>query len=161
MRNRSRAGHSLDLHELLHAYSLRLTCGNRYLAHDLLLETLERIAQRATTCHPAMVDFDTWAKMVMMNAFHDTVPDARKRELYHLFFVGTLNPMVKEPCRKHSLREQVHMMSRLTPHQAAATTLLLNGYALEVIASEMNITVECVKSHLDNARHAIICMWGS
>lgn len=161
MRNRSRAGRSLDLHELLHAYALRLTCGNRYLAHDLLLETLERIAQRATACHPAMVDFDTWAKMVMMNAFHETVPDAQKRELYNLFYHGTLNPMAPLENENHSLRRQIHIMSRLTSHQAAAMTLLLNGYSLDVIAGEMDITVEGVKSHLAKARIAMIGMCGS
>ena len=161
MRNKIPARRTLDLCKVLHAYALKLTCGNKYLAGDLVLETMQRIAQRATAYHPSTVNFDIWAKMVMKDAFHETVADAEKREFYYLFYHGTLNPLAMALDGKHSLREQFYMMSRMTAHQAAATTLLLNGYALDVIATEMNTNIEGVKTHLANARRAIICMWGS
>ena len=149
------------LRRVLYAYALRLTCGNKYLAHDLLQETLWRITQQATACPSSIISFDIWAKMVMKGAFHETVVDADRRELYYLFYRGTLNPMLPGNDRKHSLKEQIHIMSRLTPHQATAMTLLLNGYSLDVIAGEMNVSVECVKSHLANAHFTIIGMCGS
>ena len=146
---------------VLYAYALRLTCGNKYLAHDLLQETLARITRRATACPATIMSFTVWAKLVMKGAFHDTVPDAQKRELYNLFYHGTLNPMAPLGNENHSLRRQIHILSRLTPHQATAVTLLLNGYSLDVIAGEMGITVEGVKSHLAKARFAMIGMCGS
>ena len=141
---------------VLHAYALRLTCGNKYLAHDLLQETLARITRRATAYPATIMSFTVWAKLVMKGAFHDTVPDAQKRELYNLFYHGTLNPMAPLGNENHCLRRQMHIMSRLTPHQATAVTLLLNGYAIDVIAGEMGITVEGVKNHLAKACFAMM-----
>ncbi len=151
----------IDKHRVLYAYAMKLTCGNKYLAYDLLQETLYRITRRATACPATIMSFTVWAKWVMKGAFHDTVPDAQKRELYNLFYHGTLNPMAPLENENHSLRRQIHIMSRLTSHQAAAMTLLLNGYSLDVIAGEMDITVEGVKSHLAKARIAMIGMCGS
>ena len=151
----------IDKHRVLYAYAMKLTCGNKYLAYDLLQETLYRITRRATTCPATIMSFTVWAKWVMKGAFHDTVPDAQKRELYNLFYHGTLNPMAPLENENHSLRRQIHIMSRLTSHQVAAMTLLLNGYSLDVIAGEMDITVEGVKSYLAKARIAMIGMCGS
>ena len=151
----------IDKHRVLYAYAMKLTCGNKYLAYDLLQETLYRITRRATACPATIMSFTVWAKWVMKGAFHDTVPDAQKRELYNLFYHGALNPMAPLENENHSLRRQIHIMSRLTSHQAAAMTLLLNGYSLDVIAGEMDITVEGVKSHLAKARIAMTGMCGS
>lgn len=149
------------LYRMLYAYALKLTCGNRFLAHDLLQETLFRITERAAA-YPAMtMSFTAWVKLVMKGIFHRTVPDAEKRELYHLFYHGMLNPMTEDCCKCHSLREQIHIMSRMTPQEATAMALLLNGYSLDVIAGEMGISIECVKHYLANARFTIMRTCGS
>ena len=148
------------LYRVLYAYALRLTCGNKYIADGLVAETLTRIKKRGMAYPATIVSFTIWARMVMKNAFHETVPDADKRELYYLFYYGSLNPIVPVWDGAHGLREQINIMSRLTPQQAAAMTLLLNGYSLDVIASEMNVSVECVKSHLVNARLAMMRTYG-
>ena len=157
---KNNAESTAHLCRVLRAYALRLTCGNKYIADGLVARTLTRIKKRGMAYPATIMDFTVWAKLVMMNAFYETVPDAEKRELYHLFYHGTLNPMVCQGSESHGLREQIHIMSRLTPQQATAMALLLNGYAIDVIAGQMKISVECVKSHLVKARHVITNIWG-
>lgn len=150
-----------SLRSALHAYALRLACGNENIAGNLLAVTLSRITQRATACPATIMSFTVWAKMVMKNTFYETVADAQKRELYHLFYHGTLGLVTSAGDDGDNLRWQIYIMSHLTPQQATAMTLLLNGYSLDVIAGEMGITVEGVKCHLAKARLAITRMWGS
>ena len=150
-----------SLRSTLHAYALRLACGNENIAGDLLAVTLSRITQRATACPATIMSFTIWAKLVMKNAFHETVPDAQKRELYHLFYHGGLNPMAPQGSETHGLREQIHIMSRLSPCEAAAMTLLLNGYSVGVIADEMDVSVKRVEYYLAKARLSIMGVCGS
>ena len=158
---KNNAESTAHLCRVLRAYALRLTCGNKYIADGLVARTLTRIKKSGMAYPATIMDFTVWAKMVMKNAFHETVPDAEKRELYHLFYHGTLNPMVLLGCESHGLREQINIMSRLTPQQATAMALLLNGYAMDVIACEMDVTVECVKGLLTKARHAMLRIYGN
>lgn len=149
------------LRTMLYAYALRLTCGNTTLAKELLQETMSRITVNPTAYPSSITSFQAWARIVMQSTFHQTIEDADRRELYHLFYRGTLNPFTP-PCDKaHTLREQIRIMARLTPHQAAATTLRLNGYSHNVIAKEMGISIESVKEHLFQARLAITRTWGN
>lgn len=160
MKKKNRAANIIGQHEVLYAYAMRLTCGNKYLAGELLLETLSRITKRAIAYAPGIVGFDIWAMMVMREVFHETCMDADRRELYFMFYSGTLNPFIQLNGDGYGLGEQLHMMSRLTPTQAAVTTLLLNGYSLDVIAEQVGVSVEGVKLQIDNARLAIIRTWG-
>ena len=143
----------------LQTYAHRLTGGNPLLANKLLHETLTRLTERATAYPPALIDFTTWAKIVMKNAFHETTKDADFHELRHLTYHGTLNPMLPAHNKEYTIAEQIQTMSRLTPHQAAAVTLRLNGYTHKEIATHMNITVKRAKAHLAQARHVIATAW--
>ena len=160
MKKKNRAANIIGQHEVLYAYAMRLTCGNKYLAGELLLETLSRITKRAIAYVPGIVSFDVWAMMVMREVFHETCMDADRRELYFMFYSGTLNPLISPSAEGYGLAEQLHMMSCLTPMQAAVTTLLLNGYSLDVIAEQVGVSVEGVKLQIDNARMAINRTWG-
>jgi DNA-directed RNA polymerase specialized sigma24 family protein len=145
----------------LRAYANRLTNGNPLLADKLLNATITRLAESATAYPPTIIDLTTWAKMVMQNTFRQTTKDADLHELHHLAYHGTLNPM--QPCssKEYSLREQIQMMSRLTPHQAAAATLRLGGYTHAAIAHAMNITPAQAEAHLSKARHTLGHVWDS
>ena len=145
-----------SMHRVLRAYALKLTCGNLHLAGELYNATLSRIAQTATAHVPTIMPFTTWAKMVMHNTFHATVPDADRRHLYHLTHIGNPNPLIPVSDKEYTLREQMHIMSRLTPHQAAAVTLLFHGCTHVDIARHMGTTVVRAKEHLAQARRAII-----
>ncbi len=160
MKKKHCTDYSTYLRKILYAYALYLTCGNKHLANNLLSETFTRISQRATA-YQQVVSFETWAKMVMKTAFHETVADAKKREFYNLLCYGILNPMFPEWKRRLCLREQLRIMSHLTPQQAAVATLLLGGYDLKVIAAEMGTTVECVNSHLTATRQTLIGVLGN
>ena len=151
--------HPDSMHRALHAYAHRLTGGNPHLADKLLAATLTRLAESATAYPPTLIDLTTWAKMVMQNTFRQTTKDADLHELHHLAYRGTLNPM--QPCssKEYSLREQIQMMSRLTPHQAAAATLRLGGYTHKEIAKKMGIKTTQVKAHLGKARHTLGHVW--
>ena len=155
MKNR----HPDNMQRALRAYAHRLTGGNPHLADKLLNATLTRLAESATAYPSTLIDFTTWAKMVMQNTFSQTTKDADLHELHHLAYRGTLNPM--QPCssKEYSLREQIQMMSLLTPHQAAAATLKLGGYTHAAIAHAMNITPAQAKAHLGKARHTLGHIW--
>ena len=126
---------------------------------ELLTATLTHIVESATAYPPALIDLTTWAKMVMQNTFCQTTKDADLHEFHHLAYRGTLNPMQHCSCKEYSLREQILMMSRLTPHQAAAATLRLGGYAHKEIAKQMDITPAQAKAHLGKARHTLDHVW--
>ena len=145
-----------SMHRMLRAYALKLTCGNLHLAGELYNATLSRIAQTATAHVPTIMPFDTWAKLVMHNTFHATVADADRRHLYHLTHIGNPNPLIPSSDKEYTLREQMHIMARLTPHQAAAVTLYFHGCNHKDIAKHMDITVVRAKEHLAQARRAII-----
>ena len=151
--------HPDNMHHALRAYAHRLTGGNPQLADELLTATLTRLAESATAYPPTLIDLTTWAKMVMQNTFHQTIKDADLHELHHLAYRGALNPM--QPCssKEYSLREQILMMSRLTPHQAAAATLRLGGYTHKEIAKQMDITPVQAEAHLGKARHTLGHVW--
>ena len=155
MKNR----HPDNMQHALRAYAHRLTGGNPHLADELLTATLTHIVESATAYPPALIDLTTWAKMVMQNTFCQTTKDADLHELHHLAYRGTLNPMQTSNCKEYSLREQILMMSRLTPHQAAAATLRLGSYTHAAIAHAMNITPTQVKAHLGKARHTLGHVW--
>lgn len=160
MEKKKRAAKIMAQHKVLYAYAMRLTCENKYLAGDLLLATLSSLTKRAIAYVPGIVSFDVWAMMVMREVFHEICEDAERRELYFMFYRGTLNPLISPSAEGYGLAEQLHMMSRLTPMQAAVTTLLLNGYSLDVIAEQVGVSVEGVKLQIDNARMAINRTWG-
>ena len=143
----------------LQTYAHRLTNGNPHLADKLLAATLTRLAESATAYPPTLIDLTTWAKMVMQNTFRQTTKDADLHELHHLAYRGTLNLM--QPCssKEYSLGEQILMISRLTPHQAAATALRLKGYTHREIARQMGITTKCARRHLAQARQIIATAW--
>lgn len=145
--------------QALRAYAHHLTGGNPQLADELLTVTLIRLAESATAYPPTIIDLTTWAKMVMQNTFRQTIKDADLHELHHLTYRGTLNPMQPCSCKEYSLREQIQMMSRLTPHQAAAATLRLGGYTHAAIAHAMNITPAQAEAHLGKARHTLGHVW--
>ena len=151
--------HPDNMQRTLRAYAHRLTGGNPHLADKLLAATLTRLAESATAYPPTLIDLTTWAKMVMQNTFRQTTKDADLHELHHLAYRGTLNPMQPRSSKEYSLREQILMMSRLTPHQAAAATLRLGGYTHAAIAHAMNITPAQVKAHLGKARHTLGHVW--
>jgi DNA-directed RNA polymerase specialized sigma24 family protein len=153
--------HPDSMHHALCAYAHRLTGGNPLLADKLLAATLTRLAESATAYPPTLIDLTTWAKMVMQNTFRQTTKDADLHELHHLAYRGTLNPM--QPCsnKEYSLKEQILMMSRLTPQQAAAATLRLGGYTHKAIAHAMNITTAQAKDHLGKARYVLGHVWDS
>ena len=104
-----------NMHRVLRAYALKLTCGNAHLAGELYNATLARIVQTATAHVPATMPFDTWAKLVMHNTFHATVASADRRHLYHLAHIGNPNPLIAANDKEYTLRERIHIMSRLTP----------------------------------------------
>ena len=141
---------------MLRTYARKLTCGNQHLADKLYNATLERIAQTATAHAPTIMPFATWAKLVMHNTFHTTVADADRRHLYHLTHIGNPNPLIPLSDKEYTLAQQIHIMSRLTPHQAAAVTLLLHGCTHKDIAKHMGITIVHAKEHLAQAKRAII-----
>jgi DNA-directed RNA polymerase specialized sigma24 family protein len=148
-----------SMHRALRAYALKLTCGNLHLADKLYADTLSRIAQTATAHVPTIMPFTTWAKMVMHNTFHATVPDADRRHLYHLTHIGNPNPLIPVSDKEYTLREQMHIMSRLTPHQAAVVTLRLKGYTPAIIAKQMGNTTNHVKAHIQQATHILNHIW--
>ncbi len=143
----------------LQTYAHRLTNGNPQLAGKLLHETLSRLTERAAAYPPALIGFTTWAKIVMKSAFHETVENADLHELHHLAYRGTLSPMMPARDKEYTLLEQIQMMSRLTPHQAAATALRLKGYTHREIARQMGITTKCARRHLAQARQIIATAW--
>ena len=143
----------------LQVYAHRLTGDNPHLANELLHETLTRLTERATAYPPTIISFTAWAKIVMKNAFHETIANADFHELHHLAYHGTLNPMLPARNKEYTIAEQIQTMSRLTPHQAAAATLRLNGYTHKEIATQMGITLKRAKAHLAQARHIIATTW--
>ena len=147
--------HPDSMQRALRAYANRLTNGNPLLAGKLLNATLTRLAEKATAYPPSLVDFTTWAKIVMANTFHQTIKNADLHELHHLAYRGTLNPMLSTRSKEYSIREQLQMMSRLTPQQAAAATLRLGGYTHKAIAHAMNITTAQAQAHLGKARYVL------
>ena len=151
--------HPDSMQHALCAYAHRLTGGNPHLADELLAATLTRLAESATAYPPTLIDLTTWAKMVMQNTFRQTTKDADLHELHHLAYRGTLNPMQPLSSKEYSLKEQILMMSRLTPHQAATATLRLCGYTHKEIAKQMNITPAQAKAHLGKARHTLGHVW--
>ena len=153
--------HPDNMHRALCAYAHRLTGGNQHLADKLLAATLTRLAESATAYPPTLIDLTTWAKMIMQNTFHQTIKDADLHELHHLAYRGTLNPMQSTRSKEYSIREQLQMMSRLTPQQAAAATLRLGGYTHKAIAHAMNITTAQAKDHLGKARYVLGHVWDS
>ena len=151
--------HPDSMHHALCAYAHRLTGGNPHLADKLLAATLTRLAESATAYPPTLIDLTTWAKIVMKSAFHETVENADLHELHHLAYRGTLSPMMPARDKEYTLLEQIQMMSRLTPHQAAATALRLKGYTHREIARQMGITTKCARRHLAQARQIIATAW--
>ena len=151
--------HPDNMQHALRAYAHRLTGGNPQLADELLTATLTRLAESATAYPPTLIDLTTWAKMVMQNTFRQTTKDADLHELHHLAYRGTLNPMQPRSSKEYSLREQILMMSRLTPHQAAAATLRLSGYTHKEIAKLMDITTAQAEAHLGKACHTLGHVW--
>lgn len=148
-----------SMHRMLRAYAHQLTGNTPHLADKLLAETLSHLATRATAYPPTLIGFNTWAKIVMKNTFHRTIENADFHELHHLAHRGTLNPMLPVSNKEYTLLEQIQMMSRLTPHQAATVTLRLHGYAHTTIAQAMNTTTAQVRNHLRQARHTLIHAW--
>ena len=151
--------HPDNMHRTLCAYAHRLTGGNQHLADKLLAATLTRLAERATAYPPTVISFTIWAKIVMKNTFHETTANADFHELHHLAYHGTLNPMLPARNKEYTIAQQIQTMSRLTPHQAAAATLRLNGYSHKEIAAQMGISVKHAKEHLAQARHIIATAW--
>ena len=151
--------HLDSMHRVLCAYAYQLTNGNSPLANELLNETRLRLIERATAFPPTLIDFTTWAKIVMENAFHETTANADLYALTHLAYRGPLNPILPEQDSEYSIREQIQMMTRLTPHQAAAATLRLGGYTPDDIATKMNTHIEHVTEMLAQARHTLGHVW--
>lgn len=159
MRKEYYVGDDLGLNKLLWDYALRLTNDKKCLAKELVEQTLSRIMQRATAYSPETLSFDSWAKMTMLNTFRETFEDADLYELYYLFYKGTLNPFATYNDGMYDLREQIYIMSSLTPLQAAATSLRLNRHTHDIIAKLMNTSVECVKEHIENACNTAMYIW--
>ncbi len=153
--------HPDSVHRILHAYAHQLTNGNPRLANKLLNDTRLRLIERATAYPPTLIDFTTWAKIVMKTTFHQTIKNADLLELHHLAYHDTLNPMLPTRDKEYTLREQIQMMTHLTPHQAAAATLRLNGYNPDNIATKMNTDIEHVTQLLAQARHTLGHVWDS
>lgn len=151
--------HPDSMQHALRAYAHCLTGGNPQLADELLTATLTRLAESATAYPPTIISLTTWAKMIMQNTFSQTTKDADLHELHHLAYHGTLNPMQSNHSKEYSLREQLQMLSRLTPHQAAAATLRLGGYTHKEIAKQMGITPAQAEAHLGKARHTLGHIW--
>lgn len=148
---------SCDLSQALYTYALKLTANHRQ-AKELIQQTTHRIKQVATLYTPT-IDFATWARFVMENTLHTTVKNADINELCHTAYNGTLNPMRPDLDKEYTLKEQIYMMSLLTPHQAAATTLRLRNNTLDAISRKMNITTIQVKEHLTQARNILNHAW--
>lgn len=151
--------HPDSMQRALSAYAHRLTGDNPLLADKLLNATLTRLTEKATAYPPSLIDFTTWAKIVMANTFHQTIKNADLHELHHLAYRGTLNPIMPMSDKEHTILEQIQMMSRLTPHQAAAATLRLGGYTHKEIAKKMGIKTTQVKAHLGKACHTLGHVW--
>ena len=147
------------LSEALYTYALRLT-NNPYQAKRLIRDTISSIEKRASSYTPTL-SFLAWAKMLMKNIFINTYKDADLKVLRHLAFRGMLNPIQPDSDREYTLREQIKMMSRLTPQQAAAATLRINGYTHDIIAHHMGITKDQVKTILAQARYTLSHAWDS
>lgn len=145
------------LGEVLYAYALKLT-RNKYQAEDLVRKTTACIKQKATTYTPAF-SFVTWAKMVMKNTFAGPVDNAEIKELYLLAHYGAVRPTDANISNKYSLKEQVYIMSRLTPQQAAILTLRLHGYNHLEIACKMNTSVEYTRNTLAETRRKLTRMF--
>ena len=140
---------------VLRAYALRLACGNENMARVLMTKTMLRIKENATAFPVATMGFDIWASVVMNNVFYQEFDDADRRELYILLHKGSTTPFNHQGCDGHTLREQLRVMSCLTPQQATAATLRLNGCSHRLIAEQMGVGIECVRYHILNARLAM------
>ena len=150
---------SCDLTQALYTYALELT-GNHHHAKELLQQTTARIKQVATLYTP-ITSFTTWTRMVMENTFYTTFKNADIETLRHTTRHCSPSPMQPERDKEYTLKEQIHMMSLLTPHQAAATTLRLNHYTHNAIARRMSITTTQVKNHLTRALRTLNHAWDS
>ena len=157
MKTNKQAQKSYNLSQALYSHALKLT-GSHHQAEELILQTTARIKQVAASYTP-IVSFVSWAKMVMENTFHETFKNSDIDILHHTAYQGTISPIEPGNDREYTLKEQIHMMSLLTPHQAAATTLRLSHYTHNAIASKMGITTTQVKAHLTKARNILNHAW--
>ena len=148
-------------HHALHHYALKLTCNNQHLASQLLAATISHITNTSIAYPAGTISFNTWAKIVMHSTFQQSIPNADKRELYYLSHCGTLNPIATNNHNAPTLKEQIHTLSRMTPQQATAVTLRLQGYTPALIAKQMGITTAQVKNHLTQARNTLNHAWNN
>ena len=149
---------AINLRQVLHAHALKLTNGNQHLSQELLHNTIKRIAATAAAYHPGL-GFIAWAKMVMENTFDATTPCADVCKLRYLCYHGTITPTTHSHDGTYTTHQQLHTMSRLTPHQAAVVTLRLKGYTPAIIAKQMGNTTNHVKAHIQQATHILNHIW--
>ena len=153
MKNHNRIASAIDLSEIMYAHALRLT-NDKHLAEKLIQETMLQIKERTT--HSASITFVTWIRMIMENTYLATFKDADIQQLHRLCFCGSTNLFAINYHDTYSTKEIYFVMSRLSPGQAAAVTLRLQGYKPNEIARKMRITTQRAEKHLAEATHNLI-----